>query len=383
MFRVLSVFGTRPEAIKMAPLVNALEQDARFLSMVCVSGQHRQMLDQVLDLFRIWPDYDLDLMQPDQDLAQFTARAISGLRDVIANAEPDVILVHGDTNTTLAAALAGFYARVPIAHVEAGLRTGDINSPHPEEMNRKLVSALAALHFAPSLGARANLIAEKVPEQAIAVTGNTGIDALFAAVRRIEATPALEAALNARIALAPGRRLLLVTGHRRENFGIGLERICEAISVIARRDDVEVVFPVHPNPSVADTVTMALAGAPNVRLLPPLDYLPFVNLLRRASIILTDSGGIQEEGPALGKPVLVLREETERTEVLDGGAARLIGTEVASIVGEVTRLLDDDKALAAQSLTLHPYGDGHSAKRIVKVLAEYLASSNAQSVAIA
>lgn len=371
MHRVLSIFGTRPEAIKMAPVVRALESDSRFRSIVCVTAQHRHMLDQVLEIFGVTPDYDLNLMTAGQDLTDITVGVLSGLREIVGATRPDLILVHGDTTTTLAATLAGYYAKIPVAHVEAGLRTGNKYSPWPEEINRKVTSAIGTLHFAPTEQARLNLLREGVPAADIFVTGNTVVDALLGVVRRIETSPELSQSLSADVPVCGDRRTILITGHRRENFGAGFERICTAIAMLARRSDVEIIYPVHLNPNVREPVERLLGGLPNVRLLPPLDYLPFVNLLRRSYLILTDSGGVQEEAPSLGKPVLVMRDTTERPEAVDAGTVRLVGTDVDRIVGEATRLLDDDKAYLAMSVAHNPYGDGHAARRIIAALASY------------
>lgn len=366
----------------MAPVVRALERDARFQSLVCVTAQHREMLDQVLEIFGISPDFDLNMMRPGQDLTDITAGALVGLRSVIAEASPDMILVHGDTTTTLAATLAGYYARVPVGHVEAGLRTGDPYSPWPEEVNRKVTGAVATLHFAPTECARTNLLAENINPSSIIVTGNTVIDALLEVVGRIESTPNLAASLASDIPLDRSCRTILVTGHRRENFGGGFERICEALSILSRRDDVEIVYPVHLNPNVRGPVEATLGRLENVRLLPPLDYLPFVDLLRRSSVILTDSGGIQEEAPSLGKPVLVMRDTTERPEAVEAGTVKLVGTDVATIVSETSRLLDDEAAYAAMSFAHNPYGDGQAAGRIVAALAARLAKPVGLAAAI-
>lgn len=360
----------------MAPVVRALESDARFQSLVCVTAQHRQMLDQVLEIFGITPDFDLDMMKPGQDLTDITVGVLSGLRHILATAKPDIILVHGDTTTTLAATLAGYYARIPVGHVEAGLRTGNRYSPWPEEINRKAAGAIATIHFAPTEVARANLLAENIAAKDIVVTGNTVIDALLEVVERIEGSPDLAASLSEGLPLRHDKRTIVVTGHRRENFGDGFERICEAIAALATRDDVEIVYPVHLNPNVREPVQRLLGHLDNVRLIPPLDYLPFVDLLRRSSLILTDSGGVQEEAPSLGKPVLVMRDTTERPEAVTAGTVKLVGTDVGRIVYEATRLLDDAAAYSAMSFAHNPYGDGRAAKRIVAVLAQHLIQDN-------
>lgn len=366
--KILSVFGTRPEAIKMAPVVRALAAAGDFDARVCVTAQHRQMLDQVLELFDVAPDYDLDLMKERQDLTDLTANVLVGLRPILAEFAPDLVLVHGDTTTTLATSLAAYYQRIPVAHVEAGLRTGNIRSPWPEEINRKVAGAITELHFAPTAGSRANLLAENVPEATIHVTGNTVIDALFQGCDLIERDPALAAELAGRFGLDRTRRLILVTGHRRESFGGGFERICAALKAIAERPDVEIVYPVHLNPNVRGPVENLLSGVSNIRLIPPQDYLPFIYLMQQSTLILTDSGGVQEEAPSLGKPVLLMRDTTERPDAVDAGTVRLVGTDVDAIVGEVARLLDDDAAYRTMSAAHNPYGDGQAAGRIVDAI---------------
>ena len=368
--RVMVVFGTRPEAIKMAPVVDALRATPGIETLVTVTAQHRQMLDQVLDLFGLVPDEDLDLMAPDQTLPDLFGRILTGMTAVLQRRRPDLVLVHGDTSTTFAAALAAFYARVPVGHVEAGLRTGNLQAPWPEEANRRLTAPLTRLHFAPTERARQNLLAEGLSAADIHVTGNTVIDALLSVVARIQADAALEAELAARFPfLEAGKRLVLVTGHRRENFGEGFEQICLALRDIAARDDVQALYPVHLNPQVQEPVNRILAGVGNAFLIPPQDYLPFVHLMSRAHLILTDSGGIQEEAPSLGKPVLVMRETTERPEAVDAGTVRLVGTDRARIVAEAARLLDDDDAYAAMARAHNPYGDGQAARRIAGIIA--------------
>jgi UDP-N-acetylglucosamine 2-epimerase (non-hydrolysing) len=366
--RVLSVFGTRPEAIKMAPVVNALACADGIEARVCVTAQHREMLDQVLELFDIVPDYDLDLMKPGQDLTDITTNVLNGLKPIIANFKPDLVLVHGDTTTTLAASLASYYQRVAVGHVEAGLRTGNIFSPWPEEVNRKVTGAVAQWHFAPTERSRANLLAENVPDATIHVTGNTVIDALQQATAIFTGDKALEHALADRFTLDATKRLLLVTGHRRESFGGGFDRICTALARIAEREDVEIVYPVHLNPNVKGPVWEQLGHLGNVHLLPPQDYLPFVYLMNRSHLILTDSGGVQEEAPSLGKPVLVMRDTTERPEAIDAGTVRLVGTDVNAIVSSVITLLDDHVAYDAMSFAHNPYGDGQAAERIVRAI---------------
>lgn len=364
--RILLTFGTRPEAIKMSPVARALRtaRDA-FDVRICVTAQHRQMLDQVLELFEIAPDFDLDLMRPGQSLAGITTRVLAGVGEVIREWRPDLVMVHGDTTTTFAASLAAFYEKVPVAHVEAGLRTGDIYAPWPEEMNRRLTAAIAVLHFAPTQSARANLLTEGVPDARVVVTGNTVIDALQWVVARLRADPEAAARHERRFGfLRPDRRLILVTGHRRENFGPGFERLCQALRDIAMRGDVEIVYPVHLNPNVREPVQRILSDAPGVHLLEPLDYLPFVHLMDRAYLIITDSGGVQEEAPSLGKPVLVMRDTTERPEAVEAGTVTLVGTDRARIAGEAFRLLDSPDAYEAMARAHNPYGDGHAAERI-------------------
>jgi len=368
--KVLVVFGTRPEAIKMAPVVLALQAEPDIDVRLCVTGQHREMLDQVLDLFGLVPDHDLAVMRPDQDLASMTAAILTGLSPVLQQEQPDRVLVHGDTATTLAASLAAYYRQVPVGHVEAGLRTGDIYRPWPEEVNRKVAGAIADLHFAPTAGARDNLLRENVPAGRIEVTGNTVIDALMLIRRRIEADPALATEIDAGLPAAlPGRRLLLVTGHRRESFGGGFERICRSLAALARRPDVQIVYPVHLNPNVQGPVRRLLGHLPNVALIEPQPYLPFVRLMMRAHLILTDSGGVQEEGPSLGKPILVMRETTERPEAVEAGTVKLVGTDEGLVVGEAERLLDDEAAWRTMSEAHNPYGDGLASGRIAARLA--------------
>ncbi|URI17072.1 UDP-N-acetylglucosamine 2-epimerase (non-hydrolyzing) [Brevundimonas albigilva] len=369
--RVLTVFGTRPEAIKMAPVVKGLAAAENIDARVCVTGQHREMLDQVLALFQIKPDYDLDIMKPGQSLADVTSAVLRGLEAPLKDFEPDVVLVHGDTTTTLAASLAAYYSQTPVGHVEAGLRTGDIYAPWPEEINRKVAGAIAELHFAPTSRARANLLAEAVPEERITITGNTVIDALLEISQRLEEDEDLSRNLAARFDLPDDRRIILVTGHRRESFGDGFERICDALARLAERSDVTIVYPVHLNPNVKGPVETHLGGLDAVRLLPPQDYLPFVYLMKRADIILTDSGGVQEEAPSLGKPVLVMRDTTERPEALEAGTVRLVGSDADRIVAETERLLDDPEAWRAMSQAHNPYGDGQATQRIISRLLEW------------
>lgn len=380
MKKVMLIFGTRPEAIKMAPLVKALQAcDDRFETIVTVTGQHRQMLDQVLDLFGIKPDYDLNIMKQGQDLYDVTSRVLVGMRDVLDRAKPDVVLVHGDTSTSTAAALAAFYRQIPVGHVEAGLRTGDIYSPWPEEMNRQITGRLATINFSPTEVARQNLLRENVSPDSIHVTGNTVIDALQLVVNMIDNSPALEDKIKDTIKSAGydmnrldnGRRLILITGHRRENFGQGFINICNAIKELAQRyPDVDLLYPMHLNPNVRRPIAEVFSGdAPeNVHFIEPLEYLPFVYLEKRSYLILTDSGGIQEEAPSLGKPVLVMREVTERPEALEAGTIRLVGTDRAKIVSEAVRFLDDAGYYHANSLIANPYGDGHACERIIEAL---------------
>lgn len=365
-FRILSVFGTRPEAIKMAPLVAALARANDLDARVCVTAQHREMLDQVLALFDIQPDYDLDLMKPGQGLDDITAAVLAGLSPVLDEFQPQLVLVHGDTTTTLAASLAAYYRKIPVGHVEAGLRTGNIFSPWPEEVNRKVAGAIAQLHFAPTEASRQNLLAESVRDETIEVTGNTVIDALIDVVAMLDADPEQAASFEKQFDLHPDKKLILVTGHRRESFGDGFQRICDSLAALAARPDIEIVYPVHLNPNVKGPVEQRLGQFANVHLIAPLDYLPFVFLMSRAHIILTDSGGVQEEAPSLGKPVLVMRETTERPEAVEAGTVNLVGTDSDLIVAEANRLLDDRAAYEAMSFAHNPYGDGKASARIVE-----------------
>ncbi len=365
--RVLSVFGTRPEAIKMAPVVKALADAPGVDSRVCVTAQHRDMLDQVLALFDIRPDIDLDIMKASQGLTHITSAVLRGMERALEEIQPDRVLVHGDTTTTFAASLAAFYKKIPVGHVEAGLRTGDIYAPWPEEMNRKLTDAIADKLFAPTETARRHLLAEGVADERITVTGNTVIDALLDVVGRLKRDKSLKNAAAARFDfLDPGRRLILVTGHRRESFGQGFEDICEALGALADRGDVDIVYPVHLNPNVREPVERILGAHDRIHLIEPLDYLPFVHLMDRADLIVTDSGGVQEEAPSLGKPVLVMRAVTERPEAVEAGTVKLVGTDKDAIVAESARLLDDAEAHAAMSRAHNPYGDGRAAERIVE-----------------
>lgn len=370
--QVMVVFGTRPEAIKMAPVVLALRRVGGIDVRVAVTAQHRQMLDQVLELFGIVPDDDLDVMQPGQSLPDLFARMLSGMTALLERRRPDLVLVHGDTSTTFATALAAFYARIPVWHVEAGLRTGDMQAPWPEEANRRLAAPLCSRHFAPTSGARDNLLREGIEPAAIEVTGNTVVDALLQVDARLASDSALAASVGAGLPhLDAGKRLVVVTGHRRENFGAGFEGICQGLRRLALRGDVEIAYPVHLNPRVQEPVRRLLGGLPSVHLLPPLDYLPFVELMRRASLLITDSGGIQEEAPSLGKPVLVMRETTERPEAVEAGTVRLVGTDPARIQSEAARLLDDPGAYAAMARAHNPYGDGAAASRIAASVARW------------
>ncbi|MCY1523626.1 UDP-N-acetylglucosamine 2-epimerase [compost metagenome] len=368
--KILLVFGTRPEAIKMAPLVKYLQAHPAFDAKVCVTAQHRQMLDQVLKLFEITPDFDLNLMKPGQDLTDITGGVLRGLKDVLRDSQPDVMLVHGDTSTTFAASLAAFYQRVSVGHVEAGLRTGNLYSPWPEEANRKLTSVLARWHFAPTQTSRDNLLAEGVTPAHVYVTGNTVIDALLQVREKIRGDVSLQNEFRQSFDfINPSKRVVLVTGHRRENFGGGFERICEALARIAQdHQDVEVIYPVHLNPQVQEPVNRLLAKISNVHLIEPLDYLPFVYLMDRATLILTDSGGIQEEAPSLGKPVLVMRDTTERPEAVAAGTVKLVGTHVDRIVKQAHILLTDSKAYEAMAFAHNPYGDGQACQRIAQAL---------------
>lgn len=368
--KVLTVFGTRPEAIKMAPLVHALAQDDKIEARLCVTAQHREMLDQVLQLFAIVPDYDLNIMRPGQGLTEIASRILEGLKAVFNEFTPDVVLVHGDTTTTFAASLAAFYHRIPVGHVEAGLRTGNLYSPWPEEANRTLTGHLASYHFTPTETARQNLLRENLPAARMFVTGNTVIDALFWVRDRVLSDNALRNSLAARYPfLDASKKMILVTGHRRESFGGGFERICSALEEIAHRHpDAQIVYPVHLNPNVSEPVNRILRDIDNIVLIEPQEYLSFVYLMLRSWMILTDSGGIQEEAPSLGKPVLVMRDTTERPEAVEAGTVRLVGTDVKKIVSEVTRLLMDEEAYQSMNRAHNPYGDGLACQRIVQAL---------------
>lgn len=369
--KVLSVFGTRPEAIKMAPLVKTLSASPTLDARVAVTAQHREMLDQVLQLFDISPDYDLNIMKPGQSLTDITSAILSGLKPVLEDFAPDLVLVHGDTTTTIATSLAAYYQCIPVGHVEAGLRTGNIYSPWPEEINRKVASAVARLHFAPTESSRANLLAENVASSLIHVTGNTVIDALLDVVEQLKENDDKSAALDREFGIDLSKRMVLVTGHRRESFGGGFERICDALVQISKREDIQVIYPVHLNPNVKEPVEKHLGQAKNISLISPQDYLPFVHLMRRADIILTDSGGIQEEAPSLGKPVLIMRDTTERPEAVDAGTVKLVGTDVNLIVSEISRLFDDPGAYDAMAQAHNPYGDGFAARRICDAIIKF------------
>lgn len=370
MIKVLSVFGTRPEAIKMAPLVNLLKDTAGIESKVCVTGQHREMLDQVLKLFDIVPDYDLAIMKAGQDLYDVTTSILLNIKAVLRDFKPDIVLVHGDTSTTFAAALACYYEKIAVGHVEAGLRTGNIYSPWPEEANRKLTGALTRLHFAPTDTSKQNLLNENMVPANIIVTGNTVIDALHQVVAKIDADAQLTTKFEQQFPYGlNGRRMVLVTGHRRESFGSGFEQICAALKQIAQQfPDTDVVYPVHLNPNVREPVFRLLSDTSNVHLIEPQDYLPFVYLMSRSTLVLTDSGGIQEEAPSLGKPVLVMRDTTERPEAVAAGTVKLVGTDAAVIVREVSRLLTDKAYYEQMSFAHNPYGDGKACGRIIAAI---------------
>ena len=374
MIKVLSVFGTRPEAIKMAPLVNQLKQDPAFDSRVCVTGQHREMLDQVLKLFEITPEYDLAIMKPGQDLYDVTTSILLNIKAVLRDFQPDVVLVHGDTSTTFAAALACYYEKIPVGHVEAGLRTGNILSPWPEEANRKLTGAITRFHFAPTTTSAENLRRENTQPEHIVITGNTVIDALLQVVAKIEQDATLSQAFAAQFPFVQAeRKMVLVTGHRRESFGGGFEQICAALADIAQAyPDCDIVYPVHLNPNVKEPVYRLLSHVSNVHLIAPQDYLPFVYLMSRSYLVLTDSGGIQEEAPSLGKPVLVMRDTTERPEAVAAGTVKLVGTDRKKIVEEVTRLFEEKAYYDSLSFAHNPYGDGHACQRILAALKQAL-----------
>lgn len=371
MVKILAVFGTRPEAIKMAPVIRALGDN--FDVKICVTAQHRQMLDQVLELFEITPDYDLDIMQPGQDLFDITSNVLLGVKKVLQIEEPDVVLVHGDTTTSMATAMAAFYLKIPVGHVEAGLRTYDINSPFPEEFNRQITSRIATLHFAPTKISRQNLLDEKVPDSQIYVTGNTVIDALLSMVEKARIVDFSDTLLKRMLFLKQEKssmpRIILVTGHRRENFGLGFEEICHALSVVANENpDIHIIYPVHLNPNVRDPVNRILSNLNNVHLIEPMEYLTFIKLMDLSYLILTDSGGIQEEAPSLGKPVLVMRDTTERPEAVESGTVKLVGTNKNDIVKMVNRLLTDSNFYMQMSKAHNPYGDGKAGGIICDIL---------------
>ena len=382
MKRIMLVFGTRPEAIKMAPLVKEFQKNTKdFQTIVCVTGQHREMLDQVLSIFEIKPGYDLNIMKQGQDLYDVTARVLTGMRDVLKEANPDIVLVHGDTTTSTAAALAAFYQQIPVGHVEAGLRTHNIYSPWPEEMNRQLTGRIATYHFAPTPLSKQNLLMENVAEDRITVTGNTVIDALYMVVDKIKQDKELDAMLERSLRdagydvarLKDGKALVLITGHRRENFGDGFISMCRAIKALTEKyPDVDFVYPMHLNPNVRRPIHEVfgedLSGLKNMFFIEPLEYLSFVYLMEKSTLVLTDSGGIQEEAPGLGKPVLVMRDTTERPEALEAGTVKLVGTDYDRIVSEVSALLDDSAYYDRMSKAVNPYGDGLACKRIVDVL---------------
>ena len=379
--KILSVFGTRPEAIKMAPLVKELEKNKDIIdSKVCVTAQHREMLDQVLEIFDIHPDYDLDIMKPNQDLYEITSRVLLKMRDVLDDYKPDMVLVHGDTTTSTTAALAAFYKQIAVGHIEAGLRTGNIYSPWPEEMNRKMTGALSTWHFAPTQLARENLRTENVKKANIFVTGNTVIDALYLAASKISSSPELEQSIieelnnlfHADLASVLNSKYILVTGHRRENFGDGFIHICESLQEIAREfPEVNIVYPVHLNPNVKGPVYDLLKGFKNIHLIQPLSYLPFIYLLERCYFVLTDSGGIQEEAPSFGKPVLVMRNTTERPEAVHAGTVKLVGTDKDKIVTETRRLIQEQSYYNSMAEAHNPYGDGKACERITKQLINF------------
>jgi UDP-N-acetylglucosamine 2-epimerase (non-hydrolysing) len=368
---ILFIFGTRPEAIKLCPVIRYMRQAGTGMDVcVCVTAQHRAMLDQVLECFDVRPDYDLDLMTPGQTLAQTTGRVLTSLDPVLAAGKFDLAVVQGDTTTTMAGAMAAFYRQVPVAHVEAGLRTGDMAQPFPEEMNRVVTAQFTTLHFAPTEGARRNLLAERTPSERIFVTGNSGIDAVLHVAGELQRG-------NLRSCEWPwlnsAKKLIVVTAHRRESFGQGITRICDALLELAERNDVQIVYPVHRNPNVLDPVNLRLAGHPNIILIEPLDYTWFVDLMRRAYLLITDSGGIQEEAPSLGKPVLVMRECTERPEAVEAGTVKLVGTDPRKIVAEASSLLSDEAEYLRMSRIHNPYGDGHASQRITTAISDYLA----------
>jgi len=367
--KILFIFGTRPEAIKMAPVIKKLKEADVFNVKVCVTAQHREMLDEVLKIFEINPDYDLDIMKKNQDLYDITSNILLGLKNVLDDFKPNLVMVHGDTTTTFSASLAAFYKKIDIAHIEAGLRSGNIYSPYPEEANRKMTSILAKYHFAPTLKAKENLIKEGLNEKNIIVTGNTVIDSLFWVIKKIENDSKLKDKILKRLNFSFDSKFILVTGHRRENFGQGFLNICEALKEIAlKHKDINIVYPVHLNPNVREPVNKILNGIENIKLIEPLNYLEFVYLMSKSYLILTDSGGVQEEAPSLKKPVLVMRDTTERPEGIEAGCLRLVGTDKRKIVKEVEKLLDDENEYKKMSKCKNPYGDGKASERIVEFL---------------
>ncbi len=375
--KILIIFGTRPEAIKMAPLVKEFQKHTDvFTTKVCVTAQHREMLDQVLNLFGIIPDYDLDIMKPGQDLYDVTSNVLLGMKNVLTDFKPDIVFVHGDTSTTFAASLAAFYQQIRVAHIEAGLRTGDIYSPWPEEANRQLTTQITAYHFAPTSTSKANLLKENVKESTIEVTGNTVIDALFLALEKIKNSKELQSKIHQSLisnhySPQDDRKIILVTGHRRENHGQGFINICTALKEIALKNpEIDIVYPVHLNPNVQKPVKELLSGIDNVYLIEPLQYEQFIYMMDRSYFIITDSGGVQEEAPSLGKPVLVMRDTTERPEALDAGTVKLVGTDTQLIINEAQKLLNDHKSYEKMSKASNPYGDGHACEKIIHYLRE-------------
>lgn len=369
MQKILITFGTRPEAIKISPVIRALRSSAQFDVKVCVTAQHREMLDQVLSLFELEPDFDLNLMKSGQDLTDITTGVLIGMRGIFLRWKPDQLMVHGDTSTAMAASLAAFYARIPVAHVEAGLRTGNIYSPWPEEINRRVVGRIATTHFAPTEKARQNLLGEGCDDGTIFVTGNTVIDSLLEIVKKFKSDGDLLQRMHERFSFIDfSKRLILVTGHRRENFGQGFEGICGALKVLATRPDIEIVYPVHLNPNVQEPVRRIIGQSPNIHLIDPLDYLPFVYLMSKAYLIITDSGGIQEEAPSLGKPVLVTRDNTERPEAVEAGTVKLVGTDADRILLEAADLLDNRVEYSRMAAKINPYGDGMASARIAEAM---------------
>jgi len=369
---ILIIFGTRPEAIKMAPVIKALQKNPEFIVKVCVTAQHRQMLDQVISLFEITPDYDLDIMRPSQDLTDITVQIILGVRDIVSILKPDLILVHGDTTTAFAAGMAAFYAGIPIGHIEAGLRTDNPQSPWPEEMNRRLLSVMAELHFAPTEQAQNNLIRENIPSEKIHVCGNTLIDSLKEIQERLQSSTSLQKEFSNKFSfIGSDKRIILVTCHRRENFGEGITNICTALKSISTRNDVEIIYPVHLNPNIQEPVKRLLSNHLNIHLISPQDYLPFVYLMNRSYVLLTDSGGIQEEASSLGKPVLLMRDNTERPEAIESGTVKLVGTSSETIIYNCNLLLDNPDTYYSMSKSHDAYGNGKSAECIARKIKQY------------